>query len=82
MARFLSAIDTEVPVGTLDITMFRDDLRLRPASRSNAYSNPCWWIAGKDLILVDDVFTPEELFELPLMQLPNSVVLEQFNSLF
>jgi pyrimidine operon attenuation protein/uracil phosphoribosyltransferase len=30
IGNFLSEIDIPIPVGTLDITMFRDDLRLRP----------------------------------------------------
>lgn len=52
---FLSAIDTEVPVGTLDITMFRDDLRLRPPRALMPTQIPAGGLQGKDLILVDDV---------------------------
>lgn len=52
---FLSAIDAPVPVGTLDITMFRDDLRLRPPRPLMATSIPSEGLEGKDVILVDDV---------------------------
>ena len=52
---FLSAIDAPVPVGTLDITMFRDDLRLRPPRPLVATSIPSEGLEGKDVILVDDV---------------------------
>jgi len=52
---FLSDIDTPVPVGTLDITMYRDDLRLRPPRPLVATSIPSQGLEGKDVVLVDDV---------------------------
>ena len=52
---FLSTIDVEVPVGTLDITMFRDDLRLRPPRPLVSTQIPSEGLEGKDLVLVDDV---------------------------
>lgn len=52
---FLSAIDTPVPVGALDITMYRDDLRLRPPKPLVATQIPAGGLEGKDLVLVDDV---------------------------
>jgi pyrimidine operon attenuation protein/uracil phosphoribosyltransferase len=52
---FLSSIDSEVPVGTLDVTMFRDDLRLRPPRALMPTHIPAGGLQGKDLILVDDV---------------------------
>ena len=52
---FLASIDTPVPVGVLDITMFRDDLRLRPPRPLVPTHIPSEGLEGKDLILVDDV---------------------------
>jgi pyrimidine operon attenuation protein/uracil phosphoribosyltransferase len=52
---FLGEIDSPVPVGTLDITMFRDDLRLRPPRPLVATSVPSEGLEGKNVILVDDV---------------------------
>lgn len=46
----------EVPVGELDITMFRDDLRLRPARSLAPTRLPEGGIEDKIVILVDDVF--------------------------
>jgi len=44
-----------VPHGSLDITMYRDDLRLRPARRLGPTQVPAEGIDGKTVILVDDV---------------------------
>ena len=55
IAAFLTAIEGPVPVGVLDITMFRDDLRLRPPRALVATQIPAAGLEGKDLILVDDV---------------------------
>ena len=52
---FLSALGSEIPVGTLDITMFRDDLRLRPPRALMPTQIPVGGLQDKDLILVDDV---------------------------
>jgi pyrimidine operon attenuation protein/uracil phosphoribosyltransferase len=45
-----------VPVGTLDITLHRDDLRLRPPRALMPTKIPPTGIEGKDVVLVDDVF--------------------------
>ena len=45
----------EIPVGTLDITLYRDDLRLRPPRTIMATSIPPFGVEGRDLILIDDV---------------------------
>ncbi|MGA9148731.1 MAG: bifunctional pyr operon transcriptional regulator/uracil phosphoribosyltransferase PyrR [Candidatus Nanopelagicales bacterium] len=45
----------EVPVGALDITMYRDDLRLRPARALEATALPDVGIDGRTVVLVDDV---------------------------
>jgi pyrimidine operon attenuation protein / uracil phosphoribosyltransferase len=46
---------TEVPVGALDITLYRDDLRMRPARALEPTTIPPGGIDGKTVILVDDV---------------------------
>ncbi|MGN1451149.1 MAG: bifunctional pyr operon transcriptional regulator/uracil phosphoribosyltransferase PyrR [Eubacteriales bacterium] len=48
--------NVRIPVGELDITLYRDDLTaLGPGARINATSVP-FDVTGKKLILVDDVF--------------------------
>lgn len=44
-----------VPVGALDITMYRDDLRLRPARALETTALPDVGIDDKTVVLVDDV---------------------------
>jgi pyrimidine operon attenuation protein/uracil phosphoribosyltransferase len=44
-----------VPVGSLDVTMYRDDLRLRPARALGRTELPADGIDGKIVVLVDDV---------------------------
>jgi pyrimidine operon attenuation protein / uracil phosphoribosyltransferase len=44
-----------VPVGSLDITLYRDDLRLRPARALGPTEVPSSGVDGKIVILVDDV---------------------------
>jgi pyrimidine operon attenuation protein/uracil phosphoribosyltransferase len=44
-----------VPWGSLDITMYRDDLRLRPARALGRTELPADGIDGKTVVLVDDV---------------------------
>lgn len=44
-----------VPCGSLDVTMFRDDLRLRPARTLMPTSIPDGGVDGRTVILVDDV---------------------------
>jgi pyrimidine operon attenuation protein/uracil phosphoribosyltransferase len=46
---------TAVPVGSLDITLYRDDLRMRPARALEPTSIPAGGIDGKVVVLVDDV---------------------------
>ena len=46
---------TEVPVGSLDITMYRDDLRMRPARALAPTEIPTSGIDDKVVVLVDDV---------------------------
>ncbi len=45
----------EVPVGSLDITMYRDDLRMRPARTLSPTEIPLGGIDDKVVVLVDDV---------------------------
>src|SRR5579859_1601897 len=44
-----------VPVGSLDITLHRDDLRLRPARALQRTEVPPEGVDGKTVVLVDDV---------------------------
>jgi pyrimidine operon attenuation protein/uracil phosphoribosyltransferase len=44
-----------IPVGSLDITMHRDDLRLRPARALGRTEVPPAGVDGKTVVLVDDV---------------------------
>jgi pyrimidine operon attenuation protein/uracil phosphoribosyltransferase len=44
-----------VPVGALDVTMYRDDLRLRPARALLPTHIPAEGIEGRLVVLVDDV---------------------------
>jgi pyrimidine operon attenuation protein / uracil phosphoribosyltransferase len=45
----------DVPVGAIDITMYRDDLRLRPARPLGRTELPAEGIDGRTVVLVDDV---------------------------
>jgi pyrimidine operon attenuation protein / uracil phosphoribosyltransferase len=53
--RLSTAEDTFVPVGSLDATMYRDDLRLRPARALEHTEIPECGVDGKTVVLVDDV---------------------------
>jgi pyrimidine operon attenuation protein/uracil phosphoribosyltransferase len=44
-----------VPVGSLDITLHRDDLRLRPARALGRTEVPADGVDGKTVVLIDDV---------------------------
>jgi pyrimidine operon attenuation protein / uracil phosphoribosyltransferase len=44
-----------VPCGSLDITMYRDDLRMRPARTLGRTEVPADGVEGKTVVLVDDV---------------------------
>ena len=54
-ARLAETEGTRLPVGSLDITLYRDDLRLRPARTLGHTEVPPGGIDGKVVILVDDV---------------------------
>jgi len=54
-ARMAAVEGVEVPVGSLDVTMYRDDLRLKPARALLPTSIPPGGIDGKTVVLVDDV---------------------------
>jgi pyrimidine operon attenuation protein/uracil phosphoribosyltransferase len=53
--RISSVEDVTVPVGSLDVTMYRDDLRLRPARTLLPTDIPAGGIDDKVVVLVDDV---------------------------
>ena len=46
---------TTVPVGALDVTMYRDDLHRNPTRAPHPTSMPAGGIDGKTVVLVDDV---------------------------
>jgi pyrimidine operon attenuation protein/uracil phosphoribosyltransferase len=54
-ARMAETEGVEVPVGALDVTMYRDDLRMRPARTLLPTDIPHGGIDGKVVVLVDDV---------------------------
>lgn len=55
LAAQIAAVEGEVPVGSLDVTMYRDDLRLRPARALEPTDIPTDGIDGRTVVLVDDV---------------------------
>jgi pyrimidine operon attenuation protein / uracil phosphoribosyltransferase len=56
LARHMSAVEKrEVLVGSLDITMYRDDLRLRPPRALARTEVPGGGVDGRLVVLVDDV---------------------------
>ncbi|MBZ5733839.1 bifunctional pyr operon transcriptional regulator/uracil phosphoribosyltransferase PyrR [Nocardioides sp. TRM66260-LWL] len=54
-ARLAETEGVEVPVGSLDITLYRDDLRRQPARGPQPTSLPAGGIDGRTVVLVDDV---------------------------
>ena len=52
---FINEIEAPVAQGVLDITLHRDDLRLRPPKPILPTTLPAGGIEGKDVVLVDDV---------------------------
>ena len=54
-ARMSTVEDHDVPVGSLDMTMYRDDLRMRPARALLPTEIPSGGIDDKTVVLVDDV---------------------------
>lgn len=56
LAQRIHAVEgIDVPVGALDTTMYRDDLRLRPARALEPTDIPPGGVDGKVVVLVDDV---------------------------
>jgi pyrimidine operon attenuation protein/uracil phosphoribosyltransferase len=56
LARRLSEIEgADVPCGSLDVTMYRDDLRLKPVRALGETDVPPGGIDGQVVVLVDDV---------------------------
>ena len=60
LARRLAAVigeiaQTSVPVGALDVTMFRDDLAKQPTRSPRPTDIPVGGIDGRTVVLVDDV---------------------------
>jgi len=55
IASFLEEIEAPIPCGSLDITLFRDDLRTRPPRAIVETQLPLSGIEGKRVVLVDDV---------------------------
>ena len=54
-ARIAAVEGVEVPVGSLDVTMYRDDLRKHPARGPQHTEIPPGGIDGRTVVLVDDV---------------------------
>jgi pyrimidine operon attenuation protein/uracil phosphoribosyltransferase len=54
-ARMAEVEGRAIPVGSLDITMYRDDLRLRPARALERTEMPPRGVDGAVVVLVDDV---------------------------
>ena len=54
-ARIADVEGTAVPVGSLDVTMYRDDLRLHPARALERTELPAGGVEGRTVVLVDDV---------------------------
>ena len=56
LAERIRAFETvEVPVGSLDVTMYRDDLRMRPVRALLPTDIPAVGIDDKVVVLIDDV---------------------------
>jgi len=56
LAARISAVEgSDVPVGALDVTMYRDDLRLQPPRALEHTDLPAGGIEGRTVVLVDDV---------------------------
>jgi pyrimidine operon attenuation protein/uracil phosphoribosyltransferase len=56
IAAVMSRVEgVEIPAGSLDITMYRDDLRMRPARAIGATDIPARGIDDAVVVLVDDV---------------------------
>ncbi|GAA4381054.1 bifunctional pyr operon transcriptional regulator/uracil phosphoribosyltransferase PyrR [Nocardioides caricicola] len=56
IAERIAAVEgNDVPVGSLDVTMYRDDLRMKPARALLHTEIPPGGVDGKVVVLVDDV---------------------------
>ncbi|ABK53074.1 Uracil phosphoribosyltransferase [Acidothermus cellulolyticus 11B] len=56
LAERMSHVESRpIPVGSLDVTMYRDDLRLRPARTLGRTDIPASGVDGALVVLVDDV---------------------------
>lgn len=56
LAERIAAVEgVDVPVGALDVTMYRDDLRMRPARALEPTDIPPGGVDDKIVVLVDDV---------------------------
>jgi len=56
LADRIAAVEgSEVMVGSLDVTMYRDDLRLKPARALERTDLPAEGVEGRTVVLVDDV---------------------------
>ena len=54
-ARIAAVEGTPVPTGSLDVTMYRDDLRSHPTRAPHKTELPAGGIDGRTVVLVDDV---------------------------
>ncbi len=54
-ARIKEVEGVDVPVGALDVTMYRDDLRRHPARSPHPTAVPPGGVDGRTVVLVDDV---------------------------
>ena len=54
-ARIAAVEATDVALGELDVTMYRDDLRSQPTRRAHKTNLPPSGIDGRVVVLVDDV---------------------------
>jgi pyrimidine operon attenuation protein/uracil phosphoribosyltransferase len=54
-ARIREVEGVDVPVGALDVTMYRDDLRRHPARSPQPTDVPAGGVDGRTVVLVDDV---------------------------
>ena len=57
IAAFIREFESEIPVGSLDITLHRDDLRMRPPKPLLPTQLPNGGIEGRNVVLVDDVLS-------------------------
>lgn len=55
IGNFIAEIEAEIPIGVLDVTLHRDDLRIRPPKPLVPTNLPKGGIEGKNVVLVDDV---------------------------